>query len=126
MYKPPKGINSITMKLKLILLTFLLAVQGMFALTLIQDVPEVDLTNVNTLVAIVTPLVTLAATWLLKKILPFITGIKTLVVVPIVAGIFTLLSDLLFTHDLSFIVQLVAGIGAVFIHQLYVQLTQEE
>ena len=113
------------MKLKLILLTMLLAVQGMFALTLIQDVPEVDLTNVNTLVAIVTPLVTLAATWLLKKILPFITGIKTLVVVPIVAGIFTLLSDLLITHDLSFIVQLVAGIGAVFIHQLYVQLTQE-
>jgi len=83
------------------------------------EVPQIDLTNVNTIIGILTPLLTLVATWLFKKVSDKITGVVTLVVVPVVAGLFTLITQWLTDTTLSWGLQLLLGCSAVFIHQLY-------
>jgi hypothetical protein len=106
------------MKIKYFIMTILLLLVPIVTFGA-QEVPEVDLTNVNTLIAIAMPLLTLASTWLLKKIVPAITGVYTLVAVPVLAGVITLLAPLVVDESLPFVVQLLTGAGAVLLHQLY-------
>lgn len=110
---------------KLFLLTFMLfATTATFALAFVQDeVPQVDLTNVNVIVGILTPVVTLLATWLFKKFSTKITGTLTLLIVPVTAGLFTLITQALTKTDISWILQIALGAGATFLHQLYLYLT---
>ena len=103
---------------------FLLAIQSAMAVVLVQnDVPNVDLTSTNVIIGIVTPLVTLAATWLVKKISSKINGLLTLVIVPVVAGLFTLITQKLLDPGLSWVVQLLLGTASVFLHQVYLYLS---
>lgn len=101
----------------------LLCVMPMYAIVQ-TEVPEVDLSNPNTLIGILTPLITLGAVWALKKGIPAIQGIGTLVVVPVVAGIITALSNWLGDPNISWILQLLLGSASVFFHQIYVKLTE--
>ena len=107
---------------KFLLLTMFFALfvtAPLFAMVQDVEVPEVDLTNVNVIIGILTPLITLLGTWLFKKVSSKITGVVTLVVVPVIAGLFTLVTQALTNTDMSWILQLLLGCSAVFLHQLY-------
>lgn len=87
-----------------------------------QDVPEVDLTSPTVILGILTPVLTLGAVWAAKKIIPSLQGIGTLIAVPVIAGLITLISNAFVDNDLSWILQLVLGMGSVFLNQFYREL----
>lgn len=68
------------------------------------------------------PVIVLGATWLIKKVLPFIRGTATLIVVPLVSTGIAWLGTVL-DSDSSFLVSLLAGLGSVFLNQLYRHIT---
>lgn len=90
------------------------------------EIPDVDLTNADTLVSILMPVLTLAAAWGAKKLLPFIKGTVTLIVVPVLAGLIGLLANWVAGTDLSMLMTVLTGSAAVLLHQLYVNITKPE
>lgn len=106
--------------LKFILL--LLAFAFVPTLLMAQD-ETIDFGSATSVITWLMPVITLGATWLIKKIIPKITGTLTLIVVPLVstgiAYLGTLVSD-----DSSFFINLLAGLGSVFLNQFYRALTQ--
>lgn len=79
---------------------------------------ELDFKEPSSIVIWLMPLLTLSATWLIKKIAPFITGNVTLMVVPLLALAITWLTSII-TGEASWLEQLLAGVGAVYVNQLY-------
>lgn len=92
----------------------------MFALA--QGDDAIDFGSATSVITWLMPVITLGVTWLVKKIAPFVSGIGTLIVVPLVSTGIAYLGTLV-TPESSFLVSLLAGLGSVFLHQLYRQLT---
>lgn len=94
----------------------------LLAMLLVVSIPamaqNLDFQEPSTIVLWVTPLITLAGTWLIKKLAPFVTGVVTLILVPILAAGITWLTAII-TGDASWTAQILAGTGAVLLHQLY-------
>ena len=99
-------------KIKFIILTMLLLA------SIPATAQNLDFKEPSTIVLWLTPLLTLAATWLIKKVAPFVTGVVTLLVVPLLAALITWLTTII-TGDTEWLAQIFAGIGSVFVHQLY-------
>tara|TARA_A100000172_G_C3044260_1_gene111868 strand:- start:53509 stop:53874 length:366 start_codon:yes stop_codon:yes gene_type:complete len=68
------------------------------------------------------PLITLGVTWLVKKILPFVTGTVTLIAVPLITTGLAYLGTI--ASDSNFIVLFLGGLGSVFLNQLYREITK--
>ena len=101
---------------KFLLLAFTLCIaMPAMAFTSNQDL---DFQEPSSIVLWLTPLITLGATWLIKKIAPYITGVVTLIVVPLIAAAITWLTNII-TGDASWAAQILAGCGAVLLHQFY-------
>lgn len=106
--------------MKLHLKFFILALLFLAAIPVTaQDVAfeELNFQEPSNIVLWLTPLLTLAGTWLLKKI-PAVSGTITLIIVPIVAAGITWLSSIV-TGDANWTAQILAGSGAVLLHQFY-------
>jgi hypothetical protein len=97
---------------------FLLAPVAIFA----QDEP-IDFGQASSVITWLMPVITLGATWLIKKIAPFITGTVTLIVVPLVSTAIAWLGTVI-DGTTDFWVSLLAGLGAVFLNQLYRYITE--
>lgn len=82
----------------------------------------VDFGSASSVITWLMPVIVLGATWLIKKIAPFITGTVTLIVVPLVSTGIAWLGTVL-DSDSSFLVSLLAGLGSVFLNQFYRHLT---
>lgn len=106
---------------KIVLLSMLLLATFSASALAPQDL---DFQEPSTIVLWLTPVITLGATWLLKKIAPFVTGIVTLMVVPLIAIGITWLTSI-FTGDASWTAQTLAGVGAVFLHQISLYFNKE-
>ena len=77
---------------------------------------DLDFKEPSSIVLWLTPVITLFATWLIKKVAPFISGVITLVLVPLIAAGITWLTSII-TGDASWVAQILAGTGAVLLHQ---------
>ena len=100
--------------LKFFILTLLLLI----ALPAMASNQDLDFKEPSTIVLWLTPILTLAGTWLIKKVAPFVTGVVTLIVVPLMAAGITWLTSIV-TGDANWTAQILAGAGAVLLHQLY-------
>jgi hypothetical protein len=105
--------------LVLTLMLFLLATP-IFASNAIQ---ELNFNDPSSVVLWLMPLLTLGGVWLLRK-LPFISGSITLFLVPLVSIGITWLTSII-TGDASWIAQILAGVGSVFLHQLSEHLSKQ-
>lgn len=105
-------------QLKFILLALLLSLS-----IPVMASQEVNFSEPSTIVLWLTPVLTLIGTWALKFI-PAISGTLTLIAVPIVSALISWVTNYL-TGDSSYIEQILAGVGAVWLHQLYEHLTTD-
>ena len=110
-------------RFKYLMMTVLMLFVCSIGFAMSQDVPEVDLTSPDVIVGLLQAVLTLAATWTAKRFLPFLTGTTTLIAVPVLAGLFTLLTDYVVANELSFFMKVLTGSGSVFLHQLYLNMT---
>lgn len=81
-----------------------------------QDEP-IEFGNAQSILTWLMPVITLGVTWLVKKISPFITGTVTLIAVPLISTGIAYLGTI--SSDSNFIVLFLAGLGSVFLNQLY-------
>ena len=110
------------MKTKFFIMTILLLLIPIVSFGMTQEVPNVDLSDPSVLIGLATAGLTLAATWAVKKLLPVIKGIGTIVSATIIAGVITALSNWLNVSDIAWGWQLLGGVSSVFFHQVYTQI----
>ena len=110
------------MKTKFFIMTILLLLIPIVSFGMVQEVPNVDLTDPSVLIGLATAGLTLAATWAVKKAMPVIKGIGTIVAATIIAGVITLISNWLNISDIGWGWQLLGGVASVFFHQVYTQI----
>lgn len=106
-------------------LKFLIVIFAALMLVPLQAIAQEELVDFGSASSVITwlmPVIVLGATWLIKKIAPFITGTVTLIVVPLVSTGIAWLGTVL-DSDSSFLVSLLAGLGSVFLNQFYRHLT---
>lgn len=103
------------LKFLLLAVVLFIALPVMASTSVVQDL---DFQEPSTIVLWLTPVLTLAGTWLIKKTAPFVTGVITLIIVPLLATGITWLTSII-AGDASWTAQILAGVGAVFMHQLY-------
>lgn len=89
---------------------------------LLANTETVDLNDPASVITWLMPVITLAVTWGIKQITPLITGWVTLIVVPLISGGIAYIATVL-DSDAGFWIQFLAGLGSVFLNQLYRQLT---
>ena len=110
---------NIMRKMKLLVVALLLAPLAIFA----QDGGSIDFTSAQSVITWLMPVITLGVTYLIKKILPFITGTVTLIAVPLVSSGIAYLGTIV-DADTSFLVSFLVGLASVFLNQLYRSITQ--
>ena len=81
-----------------------------------QDEP-IDFGDSASVLTWLSPLITLGVTFLIKKIMPFVTGTTTLIVVPLVSSGIAYLGTVI-QPDSSWLLSFLVGLGAVFLNQL--------
>lgn len=111
------------MKLKFLLTALLMfATFGAFASVADGDL---DLANPASLIQLLTPLIVLGTTWIVRKVNPVIPGWATMLVVPLLSAAVSWATTLLDNPDLSWLLQFLYGLLSVFIHQVYKQFTDK-
>lgn len=90
-------------------------------LIMAQDSP-IDFGSASSVITWLMPVLTLAFTWLIKKIAPFVTGTVTLIVVPLVSTGLAYLGTVI-SNDTSWLISFLVGLGSVFLNQFYKYLT---
>lgn len=88
-----------------------------------SDIPNVDLTNTSVLIGILTPIVGYFVTLGVKKIIPAISGMYTIALTLVIAGVFTWVTSYIEANQLSWLGQLGMGLLAVVIDQVYYHLS---
>ena len=109
------------MKTKFFIMTILLLLIPIFSFGMIlqEEVPNVDLSDVNLLVGLATAVLTGLATQAVKKSIKVIRGVGVLISATIIAGIITALSNWMNAGDLSWGLQLIAGLASTFLYEFY-------
>jgi len=77
------------------------------------------------LILILTPLLTAIGTWIIKNLVPSISGNYTLVIVAALSVAGSFLAEYLLT-DISWIAHLIAGSAAIVVNQVYRGITKPE
>tara|TARA_R110000772_G_scaffold182375_2_gene293630 strand:+ start:2042 stop:2341 length:300 start_codon:yes stop_codon:yes gene_type:complete len=85
---------------------------------------DLDFNDPSALVTAISPLIILAATWAVKKLVPIVSGVGTLIVVTVLSAISAWVTGLII-EDGSWLILFLAGLGSVFINQVYVQFTEK-
>ena len=112
------------MKLRFILSAILVFVTfGAFATTQTSDI---DISNPASFVQLLTPIIVLGVTWVVRKISGFIPSWATILVVPVLSAAVSWATTLLDNPNLSWLLQFLYGLLAVFIHQFYKQITTKD
>lgn len=106
-------------KMKFYVMTLLMLFVSMSTFAMVQEIPEVDLTNTSVLIAIATPIVVYFVTFVLKKFISQINGMYTIALTLLLAGIFTWLTNSMAEGNLSWFLQLLLGLVAVAVDQAY-------
>jgi hypothetical protein len=112
-------------KFNYLIMTILLFLIPVISFGMVQEeVPNVDLSDPNVLIGLATAALTLAATWAVKKVIPVINGLGTLVAVALIAGAITALDKWMNVSDMAWGLQLGSGLLSVFLHQFYVKVKE--
>tara|TARA_R110000744_G_scaffold195512_1_gene314572 strand:+ start:29977 stop:30321 length:345 start_codon:yes stop_codon:yes gene_type:complete len=107
------------------LLNLLLLIIFVFTPVLIfgqDDGGVIDFKDPVSVLTWIMPVLTLGATWLVKKVAPFINGTVTLIVVPIISSALAYFGTMA-DGSSSWIVLFVSGIASVFLNQFYRSVT---
>lgn len=103
--------------LKFILLAFLMVTP----LTIFAQTEDIDVTNPSSLVALLTPILVFASVQVVKWAKPMLPGWILGLLVPGLSTLAAYLTNLWGEPDTSFIVQVLLGLSATFVHQVIKQ-----
>lgn len=92
-------------------------------LGLFAQATDVDVTNPASLVALLTPIIVFASIQLVKLVKPMLPGWILGLLVPGLSTLAAYLTNLMGEPDMSFLVQVILGFAATFVHQLIKQFT---